>query len=538
MKGLHPMMKGNPNLWAGLLLALVAFLVYANSLGNGFVWDDDPVILDNPSLRGSAVALLSGIDIARSTEPLPYYRPLAQLSFLAEERLHGLSPFPVRLFNVLLHCANTCLVFLLARRLFLRLPAPLLATLLFAVHPIQSEGVDFNAGGRNTLLACFFVLAACLLHKAGIGKKRLREACLGSLLFLAGLLSKESAIALLPILVWLELQPAPEGRAARRMVKPALRLLPYLLAAVVYLTIRGEALSGVGIHTDYLESVSVFLHNNLFVWPRYLLNLVWPAYLSAYYFIPADLSQLALPLLVSWCAIIAAVYWLMTGGKSQASSFGLVWALAFWLPTSGIVRFNSAPLADRFLYISAIGLWIVLADQFVQIAGRRSASGRRNLAVTVSVLLVVLAVTTFKRNRDWKDDIALFSGVIEMYPDQAWGYHNMGCAYLDKLKNLKLSEVAFQKAASLDPAFPRLQTQLGYLNLLRGDYPGAIKRYDEAIFQNPADAEAFVNRGVSLENLGRYGEALADYRRLLTIPGNEPPSGRTYALRRISELSK
>ena len=105
------------DLLVGLAVAMVAFLVYANSLGNGFVWDDDVVIVANAALKGNALSLFSGIDVARATELNPYYRPLTLLTFLLEERLHGLTPFLVRLFNVLLHAANAFLVYRLRRAL-------------------------------------------------------------------------------------------------------------------------------------------------------------------------------------------------------------------------------------------------------------------------------------------------------------------------------------------------------------------------------------------------------------------------------------
>lgn len=81
------------DLLVGLAVAMVAFLVYANSLGNGFVCDDDVVIVANAALKGNALSLFSGIDVARATELNPYYRPLTLLTFLLEERLHGLTPF-------------------------------------------------------------------------------------------------------------------------------------------------------------------------------------------------------------------------------------------------------------------------------------------------------------------------------------------------------------------------------------------------------------------------------------------------------------
>src|SRR5574340_1292842 len=178
----------------GLLVALIAVVVYANSLGNGFVWDDTNIIITNPALKGPPLPLFKSIDVGRDYELLPYYRPLTILTFLIEERLHGLSPFPMHLVNILLHAANSFLVYRLAWALGRDHYASLLAGLLFAIHPVNTEAVDFLSGGRNTLLACFFVLSALLLQRRGIVEGKNSAALAGSIFFLTALFSKETAL--------------------------------------------------------------------------------------------------------------------------------------------------------------------------------------------------------------------------------------------------------------------------------------------------------------------------------------------------------
>jgi tetratricopeptide (TPR) repeat protein len=126
----------------------------------------------------------------------------------------------------------------------------------------------------------------------------------------------------------------------------------------------------------------------------------------------------------------------------------------------------------------------------------------------------------------WRSDISLFTRLVEQYPDKAYGYHNLGCAYMDKAKNLDMAEREFERALALDPVFPRLRTQMGYARLLRGDLEGALEHYDHAIYQNPFDAEALLNRGEVLERLNRMDEAAESYRRFLATPGDELPEAR------------
>lgn len=516
-----------------ILVAIMAFTVYVNSLGNGFVWDDDVVIVANSALRHNTLSLFSGIDSGRDVELTPYYRPLTLLTFLIEERLYGLIPFPMHLLNVLLHAANAFLVYLIARSLINNKFAPILTGLLFAVHPVNSEAVNFISGGRNTLLSCFCVLMAYLLHRRSIVMEKLSWALAGAVFFFAGLFSKEITLAILPFVAALEI---PALRSDERL-KVFWKLAPYVACTAAYFILRNIALSDAGVNIEILPGLGTRLLDNLYIIPRYLLTVIWPLSLSIRYFVPDDLHLLSLPLFVAWLVIIGILGWMFTRGRSPATLFGLSWLVVFWLPVSGIILIPSAPLADRYLYTPAIGLWIIVADQTGRFFFGNTARRYGVIAIT-GILLIALSAVTMVRNLDWKSDITLFSRYVEQYPERAYGHHNLGCAYLDKAGDLNMAEKEFEKTLALDPFFPRLRTQLGYIQLLRGDYAGAIRHYNEAIVQNPFDAEAHLNRATALDRIGRYEDAVADYKRFLAIPGNDLAEARIHAAERVRELSQ
>jgi tetratricopeptide (TPR) repeat protein len=442
----------------------------------------------------------------------------------------------VRLFNVLLHSANSFLVYRFIRSFNSNRYAALLAGLLFALHPLNSETVNFNAGGRNTMLATFFVLAAYLLHQWSIRKGLLCGAFAGATLFLAGLFSKETALALLPFIGIAEISGFGEpGSSAKR--RAIIRFSPYLVSVAIYLLLRNKALLNAGVSLDVFTGLMSRLLDNAFIIPRYLLNVVWPTLLSPKYYVPEDLNLFVLPLVLSWLCICTVLWWLFTDGRSRISFFGLTWMVAFWLPVSGLFPIPSAPLADRYLYLPAIGLWLVVADQIGRFLKSQNRIGRWGL-LGVGTVLVVLATVTIRHNRTWHNDIALFSRLIDLYPENAYGYHNLGCAYLDKEKNLDLAEKSFERALALDPYFPRLRTQMGYARLLRGDLAGALSHYNQAIYQNALDSEALLNRGDVLERLGKFDEALDSYRRFLATPGSEFVDARVSTKLKVIALSK
>ncbi|MBF0327631.1 MAG: tetratricopeptide repeat protein [Nitrospirae bacterium] len=509
-----------------LLLLFIVFAIYGNSLGNDFVWDDAVVIVKNPLLKGDALSLFAAIDSGREIDLTPYYRPLTFLSFLVEERLHGLKPFPMHLLNVLLHTVNAFLVYRLARFIIKDEQASFFAALLFAVHPISNETVDFLSC-RNTLLACFFALMAYLFH--------IRSAVAGAVFFLAALFSKEIGLMILPFIVAQEISSARNISGYR--YRSLIRLIPYVFCTGAYLALRGNAIDAAGVKIDILSGLGTRLLDNLYIIPRYVLAIVWPSSISIRYYVPDDIHLLALPLVFAWIGICGVLVWLMIRCRTKATLFGLAWLVSFLLPVSGIIPIPSASMADRYLYVPAIGLWIVIGDQYSRLISSQLRYRRYFLIASVFIL-VFLSVVTVIRNNDWKNDVTLFSHYAKQNPDSAFAHHNLGCAYLDKVGNLDAAEREFFKAIDLNPSFPRLWTQMGYISLLRGNYELAVSRYDEAISQNPFDAEAYLNRAIAFDRLGKYEYAVADYRRFLAIPGNELADARPQATERMRELAK
>ncbi|MBI5740779.1 MAG: hypothetical protein HZA16_08655 [Nitrospirae bacterium] len=537
---------------AGVAVALTAFLVYANSLGNGFVWDDNNVILTNPALLGSPLSLFRDIDVGRDYEKLPYYRPLTILTFLLEQRLHGLEPSIMHLVNVLLHAAVAFLVYRLAVFIIGDLSAALLAGLLFAVHPVNTESVNLVTA-RNNLLAGLFALSAFLLHcRSGTGKS-IYYSLAGALCFLAGLFSKESAMVILPFIAAQEVILLREGASAA-ISRAVMRMSPYIAAASCYVAMRWITLSNLGIQTGIIPGfgsdnqslykvteLSTRLLNNLYIIPRYFLTVIWPVALAQRYIVPEDLASTALQLVAAWFCIIGIIIYLFTRGRSRATLFGLAWLAVFYLPVSGLVWFPSAPLADRYVYIPAIGLWLIIADQAVRLLPSRETARKTGIAAA-AVLLIILAGLTVRRNMDWKSDITLFSRFVQQYPDNFFAHAGLGEAYLSRdrqnERDLMMAEKEFEKVLTLQSELPPgVHTKLGYIRLAVGDSEGAVYFYTLALGIYPLDKEALLNRAIALENLGRPEEAASDFKRFLSVPGYEFADARPYAEARLRAIS-
>lgn len=532
----------------GLVIATIAFLVYANSLGNGFVGDDHSIIIHNPVLRDTPLSLFSRIDTTNENQLLPYYRPLTYLTYHLEWRLHNFNPLLVRLVNILLHSANAFLVYRLVRTFITSRFSAFLAGILFAIHPLATEAVDYNSA-RNTLLSCFFILAAYLIHRRGIIHGSISLTLAGALLFLASLFSKETSLAALPFVIALE--ASSFRNRSDTLLRTIIRLAPYAVGTVLYLVLRWSTLSRLGIQstilpgidpTEHIQSLytttdlATRLMQNLYVIPRYLVTIINPTALSPRYIVPADFTSNWLPLSLAWLCIIAGLAWILTKGRTRGTLFGLSWLILFWLPTCGIIYFPSAPLADRFLYAPAIGLWLIVADLTQRFLPDSTTMRRYFVLITIPIICT-LSVITARRNLDWKSDLTLNIRMVEQYPDNPHGHIFLGSTYIGS-NNLDLAEHEYMRALQLDPGLMAAHTPLGYIKMRREDFNGALYHYEKTLTASPTDRDARINSAIALEKLGRLNEAREAYRYYASMPGyNNIPGSLEYAEERIRTLS-
>ena len=231
----------------GLALAalpLLAALVYLNSLGGDFVWDDRFLVLNNPrvqSVRHLPDLLTSDyVYVAETNQAYGYFRPLSSLSMVADWAIWRADPRGFHLTNVLLHAAAALLAALLAARLGLDRAAAWAVGALFAVHPIHTESVAWIAG-RTDVLAFLLAAAAFAVHLGPAGRKQMarpgwwREPT-AVLLFALALLAKEMA-AVLPL--WIAAWEALQEREGSHRLRRALRTsAPYFGALALYALVR------------------------------------------------------------------------------------------------------------------------------------------------------------------------------------------------------------------------------------------------------------------------------------------------------------
>ncbi len=342
------------------------------------------------------------------------YRPAATLSYLFNYAVlgNGDSAAGYHWVNLTLHCGNVLLVYCLALRLMERVwPAALLAA-LWAVHPALTESVT-NIVGRADLMAGMAVLSGLAMYlKSAEAAGARRIAWLGGLMLAtaAGVFSKENAVVILPLMALYELafhrrtRALLWGCAAVSIPLLAMTLARAAIVKSTELPFWDNPLIGAGFWTAKLTAIEVMA--------RYLWLMVWPARLSSdYSYAQIPLAQASPSDWLAWLAVAAAVvgsvvaYW-----RNRTVFFLAGFALLAFLPTANLLFPIGTIMAERFLYLPAIGL-IACA-----VLGVYKASPRFAPAV-LCVLIAACAARTWARNLDWRNDLTLGEAAVRSSPD-------------------------------------------------------------------------------------------------------------------------
>lgn len=387
------------------VVVLVTVAVYCTSLKNGFVWDDALIIVNNPLLEklGNIPRIILSEDTAMGFTG--YYRPVTYISFALERAVWGLNPAGYHLTNLVLHIIAALLFYRVIAALFNKERQAFVAALIFALHPIAGETVNFLAGGRNTLLSASFALLSLLCY---INKKH--AAAVAS--FTVAIFSKEFAL-LLPMVFLMH-----DYRLRREKI-PFRGYLLYLIPIACYLTLRSFAVK----KANFLDSIN--LSDTLtapYLVVRYFMNMASPFQLKILYDVHPSVitSMLCLGVIVS---LMVAVYYFR---KHDEILFSAFWAFLFLLPVINIIPLESASLmADRYAYFSLMGFALLLATLVCTLNGRA-------MAVVVVTLCAIYASIDVRRNSIWKDEVGFFTRMTVDAPGKFDGFQNLGMLYYKK----------------------------------------------------------------------------------------------------------
>ena len=515
---------------AVLLLTLLAGAIYANSLGNGFVFDDEGLVVQNTQIREIwQLPRILGL-VGRAA-----YRPVRTASYTIDYYFFGLNPAGYHAVNILIHIVNGSLVFFTLRALLNRPLPALLAAMLFIVHPIQTDSVTYISGRRDLIFTLFYLIGfyAFIRYRAA---GQYRYLILAGVSYLLSLLSKEMGITL-PLLCFcydvVRSLPDPGSRAGlsrwqaiqegfRAVIRRYTWLYLPIAAAVVFFAgyfifavnpSLQRKMWGGGLWPTLLTSSRIFAH--------YLKLLAFPITLNADYSydaFPISLS-LAEPRVVFALFVLVAAWWGIYRLQSEErwAAFGGLWFFVTLLPVSQIIPHHEL-LAEHYLYLPSAGAFLAVALLVERLMERTSQPAAVSTAFALLVLL--LATRTVIRNRDWKDSLTLWIKTVQTAPKSARAHTNLGEIYLRQGQTAK-AEREFREALRIQPDDAVNRDNHGLALLKLGRVDEAEREFREALRFSPRP-KTQINLGLVYLRRSQLDDAEREFRSILQSGGLEP----------------
>ncbi|HEX4145242.1 MAG TPA: tetratricopeptide repeat protein [Pirellulales bacterium] len=520
----------------GFLLLAIG-LVYGQTLGFGFLtYDDDVYVYDSPPVRAGLTG--SGVVWAFTNGPFGEWYPLASLSHMLDCQLFGLAPWGHHLSNVLLHAATSITLFLVFWRMTGELwPSAFVAT-LFAVHPQHVESVAWVAERRDMLSGLFFMLTlGAWLGYVRRGRS-LPRYLLVALLFALGLMSKPMLVTLPPLLLLLDFWPLARIGAAADLPASAeplkrpgalwlvLEKLPLVLlaAAACVMTLRTHGSGGVSV--PFAQRIA----NAVVSTATYLVQFFYPVDLVAFYPTPPGgqpLWKVAGALVILAAVTTAALVWRR---RCPYLFVGWFWFLGMLSPVLGLVKVSDHVMADRYMYLPGIGLYIALAWGATRLAAG-SLEGRWMLGTCAGLAIAVLTICAAWQTSFWKDEVALWTHSLAATGDNPSAERALADA-LNHAGRRDAAIVHYRRAAKwgLDPA---LLNNLGLALAGNRNYAEAARHFRMLLELDPGSAQAHCNLGMVLAQQG-YGTEAAQHFLLAMNASPSMPQPHFYMARLLS----
>lgn len=474
-----------------LLLAAGGLLLYSDVITNGvFLFDDFEYIVGNTLIQN--LSLFSNFN-----DP----RHLGYASFALNYALDGEDPYGYHLLNVIIHIANAFLVFLLSglilkilhfdeERINMRRAAAFFTSMLFLVHPVETQAVSYVTQ-RFTSLSAFFYLGSVLCYLAARirieeGRLTFREYGiygLGVLSCILGMKTKEIAFTIPFMIAVLEyfLFPRP-GLIMRRFVL----LVPFMATLIIIplsllgpewgIISRGSGIDEVTridkLYDLYERSTFDYLINQFRIIVTYIRLLIFPVNQLAVYDLKTSDTLLDLKVILSLCLLLSLVWfavwcWLKSSRVSEAEApvykivtIGIVWFFLAISIESSVIPIKDLIFEHR-VYLPSIGIFLIVSTVLTKAVGRFSQKKYLSYGIIASMIIIVTALSaaTYVRNAVWVDEVALWDDVVQK-TGKAIGYNNRGNAYVKK-GQLELAIRDLDKTVSF---FPQVGDRMAWEN--------------------------------------------------------------------------
>lgn len=465
-----------------LIIIAVGFLVYVNAFFNGFVWDDEELIINNTHIRSivNFPSFFSGSTFYSGGQEKGlsglYYKPLMTAFFSLLYAFFGPRPFFFHFFQLFVHIANAVLVFLIFNTLFKKSVLSFLLSLIFLVHPINAEAVVYSADLQDVL---FFFFGGSAFYLFMTQKAAWPLFFLSSFLLLSSLLSKETGIAVVLIiglyLFFFQKEKLKSFFPAVGLTLFTYSFLRFFIAGIFFNKHGLTAISVMPLSARLINIPKIiFFYLKTFFWPKDLaINQQWVVKnlnFSDFYF-PMAANLLFFGLLF----YLGIKLW-----QQKKEIFDLFLFFFLWFVLSLGLHLQVFPLdltvSDRWFYLPQVGLLGIFGIFLSRFPKRLS----RFLFFGFAVIILLLASRTFIRTFDWRNGYTLYSRDVKVSQDAFDLENNLGVELFRK-EQFEQAKTHFEKSIKLSPSWWTSYNNLGAYYERKGNLEKAEELYKKSI---------------------------------------------------------
>lgn len=493
-----------------LLITLLGFAIYANSLTGEFIWDDEYLIKNNPFIKnwvniGSIFSENIGAGTGREWNS---YRPFQMFTYMGDYSLWKLDVRGYHLTNILLHILATLTLYWFSNILFGDRLLSLLTSIFFLVHPIHTEAIAYISG-RADSLALLFLLLCFIFYIKALNKQKLYFYLFTIVTYIAALLSRENTL-ILPLLLLLY-------HSAFQKKVSSKRFIPIVIIATIYVVVRLSLLRDLLPHLSSTTTVLQRLPGFFVALTNYIRLLFLPFNLHMEY--GNRLFSFSEPQAIIGAIILflLLVYSFINKKRNRLAYFSISWFFISLLPVSNLYPLILAYMAEHWVYIPSIGFFLLLGKSLSSLYRRVTSK-----ILAISIILCVLGFyicVTINQNSYWRNPISLYERTLKYAPHSVRTLNSLGLEYKDIGKSKEAISL-FKRAIALIPDEADIYNNLALTYKNIGSIAEAISLYKKAILIDPSFAEAYNNLGVAYSAIGKQKEARDAYKRAIEINQN------------------
>ena len=493
------------------VVLLTGLLGYEPMRHNSFVdYDDVDYITQNTQVLGGLTA--EGFVWAfTETDRTANWHPLTWLSHMLDVQLFGVNPLAHHSVNLLLHLANTLLLFWIFYRVTGAAWPSFFIAAVFALHPLHVESVAWASERKDVLSGLFWMLTILTYifyaEKPGILRYLAVVLC-----FILGLMAKPMLVTLPFVLLLLDYWPLE-----RFALKPPIQMRPLgrLLAEKIPLFVLSAASCVVTFmvqqHAGAMRrgenySLLTRLSNAAAAYMGYIGKFFYPVKLAVLYPHPGNTLPLWQPLAAIATILVITVAVFILGIRKRYLLIGWLWYLGTLVPVIGLVQVGSQAMADRYTYLPIIGLCVMLAWGVRELVSKWKY-GHVAVGVLISVTLAAMTLGTRHQAAFWKDTLSLYKHTLDVTENNFVIHGNYGNALREE-GDLGAAVDHLETALRIRPDYVGAMNNLGMALRSQGKIEEAFTQWRKAIQLAPFHPQINANMGVNLTIQGRYDEAI------------------------------